>query len=668
MRMPHGLGPVALALLLLSPAAAAWDIDVTFIDRLPNYPYDAPKNHPDDGDPVTFVGHVKLEHTGPLTVPYLWSLDGVPLAAGDVDLVPGADNTVSAPWTWDSGRHEVMLAVNPGQAHLEASDQNNLLFDFTDGLIVGVAVEQGLVDAFPAFQEPMAIGSRSFEDWFQRMIRIWNLMFMERASNLDSSATLAVHDRVRGVLGYHPDGTLAGGNCPLQWKEVDLLWGKLASDIPMYENDTLVRFFEWSLPHELTHARYVPDTYIYDTNAACIGILDDSGVNVAGTAYMPSFSWDIVYYNKSQNEMMGGAGFRYGLFTGHLWNRVAGQRALGCNTNGCCGHPVDWRYELPSPMRLRILDLDGQPWVGAHLYLYQRIGSYSCWIDNVADWVLETDATGRAVLPENVFSGVGLFVLKIVSPDASLREYRFVERTDFHVAYWQGYTGAWDYEIRTAFALPPTADTLSGAYAARGETIEMTFTGSGHAPGQRFVYGEPNARVGPVTWIDEHQARVTMTMPSRSVMGHPYRLLNPDGQFVRVMNPYDQGVQLQFPTAEPYARFLAYPVAPPDGLQVYFNGLWSDDWGPLYHGGSHPEPGTGPIAGYLWDFGDGNGSSEPFVVHAFPAAGAYPVSLTVTDGEGLTDTVTRTVFVAVLFADDFEVGDTSLWAETLPGG
>lgn len=53
----------------------------------------------------------------------------------------------------------------------------------------------------------------------------------------------------------------------------------------------------------------------------------------------------------------------------------------------------------------------------------------------------------------------------------------------------------------------------------------------------------------------------------------------------------------------------------------------------------------GEIVAYLWDFGDGKTSTEAKTSHKYKKAGTYVLTLTVTDDDGATATVSREVTV-----------------------
>lgn len=54
------------------------------------------------------------------------------------------------------------------------------------------------------------------------------------------------------------------------------------------------------------------------------------------------------------------------------------------------------------------------------------------------------------------------------------------------------------------------------------------------------------------------------------------------------------------------------------------------------------------IASYLWDFGDGNTSTEANPTHIYEELGTFDVSLTITDHLGLTDTMTKLELIRVV--------------------
>jgi PKD repeat protein len=82
-------------------------------------------------------------------------------------------------------------------------------------------------------------------------------------------------------------------------------------------------------------------------------------------------------------------------------------------------------------------------------------------------------------------------------------------------------------------------------------------------------------------------------------------------------------------TPMPHADFSGTPTAGPAPLKVSFTDL-----------------STGSPASWLWDFGDGQGSDHRSPNHVYGAAGAYTVTLTVTNVTG-ADVMTKTGYITV---------------------
>ncbi|MBL4704067.1 MAG: PKD domain-containing protein, partial [Flavobacteriales bacterium] len=57
---------------------------------------------------------------------------------------------------------------------------------------------------------------------------------------------------------------------------------------------------------------------------------------------------------------------------------------------------------------------------------------------------------------------------------------------------------------------------------------------------------------------------------------------------------------------------------------------------------------NGPVVSWYWNFGDEIGGNNQNEVHDYANGGSYEVILTVTDGNGCTDTISKTIYVALL--------------------
>ena len=75
---------------------------------------------------------------------------------------------------------------------------------------------------------------------------------------------------------------------------------------------------------------------------------------------------------------------------------------------------------------------------------------------------------------------------------------------------------------------------------------------------------------------------------------------------------------------------LANPGPTDWGIPITFSGFGTD-----------PDGGSQDSLKYVWDFGDGTSAINNKVDHAYAKPGPYTVSLTVTDKDGGSTTVTR---------------------------
>ena len=218
------------------------DLDVTYIHRDPAYAFDGSPNMPRAGQKVTYTAHVVNQGGRPVSsFDYQWLLDGRTIQSGhDAASLPAfADIGVSLGLPWTVANHRLSFRVTG--AGSELSTGNNGLTIDTNAITLGFWVERSAYVYFRSFQERFCavqgcVGSDSFEDWLQRQVRAWNVLF--RRASYPGLTPGGVTTRVRlDKIVVVPDGALPlNGGIPSDAPDrkdhsVDLEWGLPAQNV-----------------------------------------------------------------------------------------------------------------------------------------------------------------------------------------------------------------------------------------------------------------------------------------------------------------------------------------------------------------------------------------------------------------------------------------------------
>jgi len=165
-----------------------------------------------------------------------------------------------------------------------------------------------------------------------------------------------------------------------------------------------------------------------------------------------------------------------------------------------------------------------------------------------------------------------------------------------------------------SFTFDPLNPTVGGWVQFDGSS---SFDPDGSIASYQWSYGDGGTDVGPVRW---HQFTsggafsVTLTVTDNA----------------GATDSATQLVQVGSPNLPPVASFTIDPLDPAVGVWVQFNASASFD----------PD---GSIASYQWNYGDGGTDVGPVRWHQFVSGGTFSVTLTVTDNNGGTNSVTQAV-------------------------
>ncbi len=518
-------GPARIGLTIdhLAP-----DFDVRFISRTPRYdrynvsyqygidpnepetgrPYLTPeeqakKRWPSPGETVTYTAHVRNIGVSAASCDYKWYFDGVEVSAGTSPVIaPGEEFTAtySRPWDSEQRAHLIKFRADPAGQVAETREDNNAIEDATNALSVRLHVWQSLYDWFAA-------GARnysdvdSFDDWAQRNIARLNGMF---ASAIYPSTPQGVPERVRideiviesdGAADPDPSGTHAPADWP--W---DCRYG--------FTNDLL-----GSGNYFVTNPARLSD---YDPALLAalgrqLGLIDTGAFNIdkSGNAVQNTVGHMGSTVNAS---LVDGAPF--------LSEHEAG--ALMSNLHKRRGYVGDYLYDLPSVVRMRVLDAYRRPLGGARVRIYQEYPGRT--IPAVLRFDLTADANGYLTLPDrscfgsittatghtlrdNPFGLIsttgenGVFFAQITG--GTQTDYQFIEIARLNAAAWSGYGDGFDYELQAnivpegrpistdLYCVRMSSPTLGYAVGTSGRILKYDGTGWAAltSPTSQALYG-----------------------------------------------------------------------------------------------------------------------------------------------------------------------------------
>ncbi|MBI2870496.1 MAG: hypothetical protein HYY14_02170 [Candidatus Omnitrophica bacterium] len=446
---------VALTVLLLivssagaeeqSAQAAAPDLNVPYIERLPRYPrYDVRyrkvndedveipylqtgtennKRWPDRGERVTYVAHVLNQGDVPAGYSYEWRVDNAVVDHGFAQaLYPRGEATVSFHTVWSNQPQKITFSIQPilpnesgfllGGPVPDAYAANNSLSIGSHDLTISILAERGFCDLFRQTQN--LVGTRSFEDWIKAQFAMWNQRLGEAKFPLTPDGILdraridkiLILENLDGLDGKHmipgidPDRQLIDGSWafrdqdPTNAKGSGGKWQKFI--------DKHARGIDWGLVHELTHQLGVIDLYRFNLANPQKGVnLPNHGVRVKDLngQVIPSEAFAPVrkhVFFTNPGRMGGGDRGSYPnntYFSSHTaaaMNRHAGMRR---------GYFGEYLFDTPRRNALRIVDKSGRPIGGAQIKLYQSSRKYK-WVDDVPEIEGVTDDDGTLLLPE----------------------------------------------------------------------------------------------------------------------------------------------------------------------------------------------------------------------------------------------------------------------------
>ena len=288
------------------------------------------------------------------------------------------------------------------------------------------------------------------------------------------------------------------------------------------------------------------------------------------------------------------------------------------------------------------------------------VGMTEAWLYKARDAELSLGVTYGAIFSRDAYSFFAPLDARFFRMMVNLSH---LVRFDFQSFFWEKYFFAY-LDYNDTWFLPPTQVQFLGNVAAVAAMVAGNYSDAGWALALAIDYTPPTVpgNVGAQA-LDDDRIQVTWTASTENWGAPCYRIFRNGVEIGLVTGTsYTDGgrspattytytiVALDFagnpsgssaaatatteeiPNVPPSAGFAFEPAGPMAGTAVNFTDTSVDA--------------DGTIHSWVWDFGDGNASTDRNPPHAYAAAGNYTVTLTVTDNRGGIDSESRVVTVA----------------------
>lgn len=179
----------------------------------------------------------------------------------------------------------------------------------------------------------------------------------------------------------------------------------------------------------------------------------------------------------------------------------------------------------------------------------------------------------------------------------------------------------------------PTANAGSDQTVQTGDTVQLDGSGSSDPDGDPLNY----------SWTFASKPTGSTAALSNQTIANPTFVADTAGDYVLelvVEDGYggrDTDQVTMTAHAPPTAGFTYFPDTPSTWDTIQFTDQSSDS--------------DGTVVAWVWNFGDGGSSNEQNPTHRYRLPGTYPVTLEVTDNDGLNGTTVREVEVTLGLGD-----------------